>query len=326
MQPDLTLRIRSNFSWKAVSLELREQHCSYEKRFAFRFETEHGSKKWSQRCKQCFVKASKSKTYTSVRIQFCREYYGVRLQFAARVGRESAVTAVPIVLLRAGIPIGALYLLLKTRYVGNLQNKNWITSLRFGIGQNRHKVLRQPIPRKRGNEDRADASRYWTQAAHDYCLNNDKLPSIALLFSANSQQRTLHISKLKRTDRWPHAVSTSTANHSIEELQRPHRHLKRKLALSIANQLRFLQEQICFLHSQNTAQASNIERALRNACAVDFIFGIAPSANLVHAVGASRIWRFFTVAQYLLRKRLRIPSSLCFNCNVSHLITKQFIL
>lgn len=70
------------------------------------------------------MKASKSKTYTSVRIQFCREYYGVRLQFAARVGRESAVTAVPIVLLRAGIPIGALYLLLKTRYVGNLQNKN----------------------------------------------------------------------------------------------------------------------------------------------------------------------------------------------------------
>jgi len=65
-------------------------------------EEEYGSKIWTKMCKRCLVKPWEHKQYTSVRVQFCKEYYGVRLQFVARAENYTAATEVPIVIIQQG--------------------------------------------------------------------------------------------------------------------------------------------------------------------------------------------------------------------------------
>ena len=65
-------------------------------------EEEYGSKTWTKICKRCLVKPWQHKQYTSVRVQFCKEYYGVRLQFIARAQNYTAATKVPIVIIQQG--------------------------------------------------------------------------------------------------------------------------------------------------------------------------------------------------------------------------------
>lgn len=108
-QPDICLRVTSNFAWQSVSLELREhaptskKHASAsKKRFHFRIEKEYGSKVWSKRCKKHLVHNSQSKNHTNIRVQFCREYYGLNLQFFVRTSKHTAMTKLPIFLLKSG--------------------------------------------------------------------------------------------------------------------------------------------------------------------------------------------------------------------------------
>ena len=103
IQPDISLRVTSNFAWKSLWLELRKFGCESKTRLPFRVEEQYGCKTWTKLCKRCLVKPWKHKQYTSVRVQFCREYYGARLQFVARADNCIAATEVPIVILKQGI-------------------------------------------------------------------------------------------------------------------------------------------------------------------------------------------------------------------------------
>ena len=102
IQADVSLRVTSNFIWKKLFLELRPHGCASEKRLPFRVEVKHGSKVWTERCTGCVVQPWQHKDYTSIRVQFCREYYGVRLRFLAHVGKLSATTATPIIIVKPG--------------------------------------------------------------------------------------------------------------------------------------------------------------------------------------------------------------------------------
>ena len=96
VQPDIALRVTSNFAW--TSLQLTLHGCKSKKQLQFCVEMEHGSKLWSEPAHACIVRSWKHKEYTSVRVQFCREYYGQKIQFKARIGNLSATTETPIVL------------------------------------------------------------------------------------------------------------------------------------------------------------------------------------------------------------------------------------
>lgn len=98
-QPDISLRVTSHFP---VYLELRQHKCSSTKRYCFRVELMHRSKTWSECCARYLVQPSKHKRYSNVRIQFCKGYYGVPLQFHVHGRGETAVTSMPIVLLTSG--------------------------------------------------------------------------------------------------------------------------------------------------------------------------------------------------------------------------------
>ena len=100
IQPDVSLRISGNFQWKSLSLELRI--CGSNTRLPFRVEEEYGSKIWTKLCKRCSVQPWKHRRFTSVRVQFCKQYYGMRLQFMARAENNIAATEVPIVILKEG--------------------------------------------------------------------------------------------------------------------------------------------------------------------------------------------------------------------------------
>lgn len=97
IQPDISLRLTGNFPWSLVSIVLRPYGVTSTKQFPFRAEMKYGSKQWSKRCKNCLVRAWQHKRYTNVRIQFCRDYYGIPLQFIAQVEGLCAVTTTPIV-------------------------------------------------------------------------------------------------------------------------------------------------------------------------------------------------------------------------------------
>lgn len=114
IQPDISLRFTSNIDWKALSLELRPYGRASKTRFRFRVEEEYGSKVWTKPCKSCVVQPWLHKQYTSVRVQFCKEYYEERLQFTARVqiarvGAFRAVTEVPIILVASGDALNVAY-------------------------------------------------------------------------------------------------------------------------------------------------------------------------------------------------------------------------
>ena len=103
VQPDVSVRITSNFIWDMLSLELRPYGCANSMtRLPFHVEEEYGSKVWTRRCKSCLVQPWQHKQYTTVRVQFCKGYYGMRLQFIARVGKYTAFTKIPIVVVKAG--------------------------------------------------------------------------------------------------------------------------------------------------------------------------------------------------------------------------------
>lgn len=97
IQPDISLRLTGNFPWSLVSIVLRPYGGTSNKQFPFRAEMKYGSKQWSKRCKNCLVRAWQHKRYTNVRIQFCRDYYGVPLQFIAQAETLCAATTTPIV-------------------------------------------------------------------------------------------------------------------------------------------------------------------------------------------------------------------------------------
>lgn len=95
MQPDIALRVTSNFAWTSLQLTLHGR--KYKKQLRFCVEMEHCSKLWSEPAHACIVRSWKHKEYTSVRVQFCREYYGQKIQFKARIAGLSAITETPIV-------------------------------------------------------------------------------------------------------------------------------------------------------------------------------------------------------------------------------------
>ena len=102
IQPDVSLRVSSNFRWKSLWLELRPYGCESKTRLPFRVEEKYGCKKWTKLCKRCLAKPWQHKQYTSVRVQFCKSYYGMRLQFIARTENYIAATKVPIVIVKQG--------------------------------------------------------------------------------------------------------------------------------------------------------------------------------------------------------------------------------
>ena len=102
IQPDISLRLTGNFPWSLVSIVLRPYGGTSNKQFPFRAEMKYGSKQWSKRCKNCLVRAWQHKRYTNVRIQFCRDYYGVPLQFIAQAETLCAATTTPIVTFKPG--------------------------------------------------------------------------------------------------------------------------------------------------------------------------------------------------------------------------------
>ena len=102
IQPDVSVRISSNFAWKSLWLELRPYGCESKISLPFRVEEEYGCKKWTEPSERCLVEPWQHKKYTTVRVQFCKQYYGVRLQFIARAEHYIAATQVPIVLLKQG--------------------------------------------------------------------------------------------------------------------------------------------------------------------------------------------------------------------------------
>ena len=122
-------------------------------------------------------------------------------------------------------------------------------------------------------------------ATCDYLFRTGNRPSTVLLFSTNSQQDTLHLSKFKRLKRSRHTRTISTGTRSQEQFQRPHLHFKLTFTLSTANQItlstacqirfRFLQNQIPFLQTHNWAN-----KHFARTCVVYFHFGISPSATL----------------------------------------------
>ena len=100
VQPDMSLRITSNFSWKRLSLTLRPYRCTSKKQLPFRVEEKHGSKEWTEQCQDCHVQPWKHKCYTSVRVQFCREYFGTQLEFLVRgQNNVNAATKLPFIVL-----------------------------------------------------------------------------------------------------------------------------------------------------------------------------------------------------------------------------------
>ena len=104
VQADISLRVKSNFTWNLLTLTLHR--CKSKKRLPFRVEIDHLSKQWSKDCDACIVRSWEHKRYTSVRAQFCKEYYGQQLQFSARVASLIAKTRTPIVTTRSyrGMP------------------------------------------------------------------------------------------------------------------------------------------------------------------------------------------------------------------------------
>ena len=103
IQPDVSLRVSSSFRWKSLLLELRPYGGKSKVRLPFRVEEEYGSKIWNKLCKRSLVKPWQHKQYTCVRVQFCKRYYGVRLQFIARAESCIATTEIPIVLGKQGV-------------------------------------------------------------------------------------------------------------------------------------------------------------------------------------------------------------------------------
>ena len=103
VQPDISLHVTSNFKWSMLSLKL----CPYGTpniQLPFRVEKRYRSKAWSTNCNSCMVESWVHKPYTIMRVQFCKEYIGVRLQFVARVGDLFAATETPIILLKRHAP------------------------------------------------------------------------------------------------------------------------------------------------------------------------------------------------------------------------------
>ena len=96
VQADIALRLTSNFAWTYLKLTLHGGDSK--KKLRFCVEMEHGSKRWSKPVDACMVRSWQHKLYTSVRAQFCKEYYGQKLQFKARIADLSATTETPIVL------------------------------------------------------------------------------------------------------------------------------------------------------------------------------------------------------------------------------------
>ena len=96
VQADISLRVTSNFTWTCLTLTLHR--CKSKKRLPFRVEIVHHSKEWSKDCDACILRSWNHKRYTSVRVQFCKEYYGQQLEFRARFASVIAKTQTPIVI------------------------------------------------------------------------------------------------------------------------------------------------------------------------------------------------------------------------------------
>ena len=102
IQSDVTLRMASNFAWDSALLLLHyfgDKH----RLLPFRAEKIHGAKVWVEHRSGCFVKSCDDKHFTSVRVQFCKEYYDKPIQFSIKVDESTASTALPIVILREGL-------------------------------------------------------------------------------------------------------------------------------------------------------------------------------------------------------------------------------
>lgn len=162
VQPDVSVRITSNFIWEMLSLELRPYGCTENiKRLPFHVEEEYGSKVWTRRCESCLVQPWQHKQYTTVRIQFCKGYYGMRLQFIARVGKHTACTKIPIVVVKAGI--------CKTRSLQNVPSVPQMRGKRRRGGEFREQLSDD-------SADSADISPVETAPSDDHVLSTCTLP------------------------------------------------------------------------------------------------------------------------------------------------------
>ena len=95
---DICLHITSNFPWKSGSLFLHPHGQAFTEQLPFHVEQQYNSKKWSKASNSCAVHAWAHKSYTSVRVQFCRDYYGAKLQFTIKTGDISGATVTPIII------------------------------------------------------------------------------------------------------------------------------------------------------------------------------------------------------------------------------------
>ena len=103
VQADISLRVKSNFEWNRLTLTLHRRKS--QKRLRFRVEIDHRSQEWSEDCDACIVRSWKHKQYTSVRAQFCKEYYGQQLHFRARAEHLVTETHTPIVITKGNCDI-----------------------------------------------------------------------------------------------------------------------------------------------------------------------------------------------------------------------------
>jgi hypothetical protein len=127
----------------------------------FHVDEECGSKVWTRRCESCLVQPWQHKQYTTVRIQFCKGYYGMRLQFIARVGKHTACTKIPIVVVKAGI--------CKTRSLQNVPSVPQMRGKRRRGGEFREQLSDD-------SADSADISPVETAPSDDHVLSTCTLP------------------------------------------------------------------------------------------------------------------------------------------------------
>lgn len=97
---DICIRVTYNFKWTNFAVSLHMHGSEGSSPLLFRAEKKGRIKEWSGVCYNFSVKENMSwphKNYTDVRIRFCSDYGGKRIQFAARVDDMATLTTLPVV-------------------------------------------------------------------------------------------------------------------------------------------------------------------------------------------------------------------------------------
>ena len=97
---DITLRLSNKHPWEVAVLTLHKWGRP-EEALPFRVETELGSQEWIYYDNGCEIHAEDGPcSYTSVRAQFCKTYFGEPLQWSMQVQDRHGYTNVAIVVVK----------------------------------------------------------------------------------------------------------------------------------------------------------------------------------------------------------------------------------